>query len=128
MSNHYNQHATRTTRMSSENPNPSNQPAEEVGTIRRSALPTMFRVISSNIWSMGYDDPNKMMYVLFGKDAEFVYRYPQIDKEQFLSVYKAESIGKALGTVKAAAASDPALAHEKLKLIGDGVSVVESSP
>ena len=101
----------------------------EVGTIRRSELPDMLPVVSSNIHSIGYDKVNKAMYVLFSKDAPVVYRYPQIDEERFQFVRKAESIGKAFSsTIKAYSASDPSLTHEKLKLVGDGVAVVEGSP
>ena len=42
-------------------------------TIRRSELPKMLPVVSSNIYSIGYDKDNKMLYVLFSKDAPAVY-------------------------------------------------------
>lgn len=124
MNGDFNLQGTRTERSSSSKPN-----AEEVGTIRRSELPDMQPVVSSNIYAIGYDTVNKAMFVLFAKDAPYVYRYPQIDAERFNFVRKAESIGKAFAAnIKAYSASDPTLAHEKLKLLGDGVAVVEGSP
>lgn len=99
-------------------------------TIRRSELPKMLPVVSSNIYSIGYDKDNKMLYVLFSKDAPAVYRYPQIDENRYKFVVEAESVGKAFASsIKSYSRTvDPSLAHEKLTLVGDGVSVVESSP
>lgn len=108
---------------------PNHQEITREDTIRRSELPEMKPVVSSNIHSIGYDAANKLMYVLFAKDAPCVYRYPQVDEERYRFVINAESVGKAFASsVKARSKDDPSLYYDKLKLVGDGVAVTESSP
>ena len=102
---------------------------EETNTIRRSELPEMTTVKSSNIYAIGYDVANKMMFVLFSKDSPVVYRYPHINVERYRFVMDAESVGRAFASsIKVYSNSQPELMHEKLTLVGDGVSVQESSP
>lgn len=108
---------------------PNHQEIPREPSIRRSELPDMKPVVSSNIYAIGYDPVNKEMFVLFAKDAPYVYRYPQIDAERFNFIRKAESIGKAFASnITRTVCLDPTLAHEKLRLLGDGVAVVEGSP
>lgn len=68
-----------------------------LGKFRRSLIPTLYYIQSSNIVGISYDDKHRELFVLFGNKK--LYKYELVDSFQYQDLLASPSKGKHLSSM-----------------------------